>query len=125
MKYVALSVKQPWANLIASGRKTLEIRSWSTSYRGPLLVCSSRVPKIEPYGQAVCLVDLVDIIDFRPEDLAKSCLNEWIPGKLAWVLKDARPVIGFPVKGRLHTYLVEADLQFKTFQESVSELRLR
>jgi len=30
----ALSVQQPWAELIVSGRKTIEIRTWDTSYRG-------------------------------------------------------------------------------------------
>lgn len=32
----ALSVKQPWAELILSGRKTVELRRWSAPYRGPL-----------------------------------------------------------------------------------------
>jgi hypothetical protein len=38
----ALSVKQPWASLIMSGRKTLEIRGVRTRYRGTLAICSSR-----------------------------------------------------------------------------------
>lgn len=29
----ALSVKEPWASLIASGQKTIETRRWRTSYR--------------------------------------------------------------------------------------------
>lgn len=31
-----LTIRQPWASLIAVGAKTIETRSWSTSYRGPL-----------------------------------------------------------------------------------------
>jgi len=34
----ALTIRQPWASLIAAGVKTIETRSWSTSYRGPLLI---------------------------------------------------------------------------------------
>jgi len=34
----ALTVRQPWASLIACGVKTIETRSWSTKYRGPLLI---------------------------------------------------------------------------------------
>ena len=34
----ALSLWQPWASLIALGVKTIETRSWSTTYRGPLLI---------------------------------------------------------------------------------------
>lgn len=30
----ALSVRQPWTELLVSGRKTIEIRSWPTDYRG-------------------------------------------------------------------------------------------
>lgn len=34
----ALTLHQPWASLIALGVKTIETRSWSTSYRGPLAI---------------------------------------------------------------------------------------
>lgn len=34
----ALSIRQPYAALVLSGLKTLEIRSWKTRYRGPLLI---------------------------------------------------------------------------------------
>jgi len=34
----ALTVRQPWASLIACGAKTIETRSWKTSYRGSLLI---------------------------------------------------------------------------------------
>ena len=30
----ALSVKQPWANKIASGEKSIETRYWKTDYPG-------------------------------------------------------------------------------------------
>lgn len=34
----ALTVQQPWAQVIASGDKLVENRSWSTLYRGPLAI---------------------------------------------------------------------------------------
>ena len=34
----ALTIRQPWASLIAAGVKTIETRSWRTSYRGPLAI---------------------------------------------------------------------------------------
>jgi len=34
----ALSVKQPWAELIISGAKCIELRRWSASYRGALWI---------------------------------------------------------------------------------------
>lgn len=33
-----LTLHQPWASLIALGVKTIETRSWTTSYRGPLAI---------------------------------------------------------------------------------------
>lgn len=32
----AISIRQPWAELILCGKKTIEIRSWFTGYRGLL-----------------------------------------------------------------------------------------
>ena len=37
-KIYALTIRQPWAELIISGKKTMELRTWSTDYRGLLWV---------------------------------------------------------------------------------------
>ena len=34
----AISIKQPWAYLIAAGVKDIENRSWKTNYRGTVLI---------------------------------------------------------------------------------------
>jgi hypothetical protein len=36
--FPALSVRQPWAELIISGRKPIEIRTWETDYRGRIWI---------------------------------------------------------------------------------------
>lgn len=36
-----LSIRQPWADLILSGRKRVENRTWKTRHRGPLAIHSS------------------------------------------------------------------------------------
>lgn len=38
----ALSFKQPWGTLVVMGIKPIDNRSWSSSYRGPLLVHASK-----------------------------------------------------------------------------------
>jgi hypothetical protein len=38
----ALSLWQPWAYLLASGKKKIETRHWSTSYRGPLAIHAAK-----------------------------------------------------------------------------------
>ncbi|HHY88739.1 MAG TPA: ASCH domain-containing protein, partial [Chloroflexi bacterium] len=42
----ALSVRQPWAWLIAQGYKTVENRTWATNYRGPLLIHAGKKPDL-------------------------------------------------------------------------------
>jgi predicted transcriptional regulator len=37
-----LSLKQPYAELIVSGRKTIELRKWNTKYRGQFLIHASK-----------------------------------------------------------------------------------
>ena len=40
----ALTLWQPWATLIALGLKRYETRSWSTNYRGPLMIHAAKRP---------------------------------------------------------------------------------
>lgn len=44
----ALSVMQPWASLLVNGTKTIELRTWSTPYRGPLAICAG--VRVDPRG---------------------------------------------------------------------------
>lgn len=37
-----LSIKQPWATLIALGEKKFETRSWATKHRGPIAIHASK-----------------------------------------------------------------------------------
>jgi hypothetical protein len=41
--YIALSVRQPWATLIAHGLKRIEIRNWIRSHTGWVLIHASRI----------------------------------------------------------------------------------
>lgn len=44
----ALSLKQPWATLLAHGRKTIEVRKWPTARRGRVLIHASKTPDERP-----------------------------------------------------------------------------
>lgn len=44
----ALSVKQPWAALLAHGVKSVEVRTWPASRRGRVLIHASKVPDERP-----------------------------------------------------------------------------
>ncbi len=51
MPQLALSLKQPWAALLAAGRKTIEVRRWATAQRGRILIHAARVsdPRTEAW----------------------------------------------------------------------------
>lgn len=102
----ALSVKQPWASLIASGKKTVETRVWSTEYRGELLIVSSKTPKIEPAGCALAVAELVECRSMTKEDEKQACC-EIYPNAISWVLRNIRPIKPFPVRGQLGVYDVD------------------
>ncbi len=101
----ALTVVQPAANQIASGRK-IYIRSWKRIfYRGPVLITSAaRIngcpSPIEPAGCAVALVDIIDCRPMRPSDAVPAC-EPYAPGSVVWHLrlkKRLEPVrvVGYP-----------------------------
>ena len=118
----ALVVRQPWASLIEAGIKTVELRSWPTSYRGPILICAGSQlwrgarhehPTNGPRGVTLCTVDLVDcrpatVDDERAAGIEGLGLS--LAGQYAWCLTDVRPVQRVPTKGRLGLYCVEEDL---------------
>ena len=51
--HLALSLKQPWATLLAHGRKTIEIRRWPTNRRGRILIHAARIPDPRPEAWAL------------------------------------------------------------------------
>ena len=113
-----LSVQQPWPSLIESGDKTIELRSWYTHYRGPLLICASGKPwkgdhghRLGPMGVTICVVDLVDCRDFNlVEDLKATCIPKRLSHGLAgfsWVLDNPRTVERKPTKGRLNLFRLD------------------
>ena len=98
----ALTIRQPWASLIAQGDKTIEVRSWPTKYRGPLLITASAKPAGHgPTGCTICLVDLIDCRPMTNADLPAACLDYYYDGDFAWLLTAPRPVENLPIKGKL------------------------
>lgn len=109
MIYKALSVKQPWANLIASGRKTIETRTWRTNYRGVILICSSKQPDTPlPAGYIVAMAELADcrVLSLRDE---KAACCDCSFGGYAWVLQNIQRVKPVPIKGELGIFEVDIE----------------
>lgn len=109
----AISIRQPWAELIASGRKTIETRTWTTKYRGPILICAGKswwvkacsdhlvyLPETVPVGQAVAIAELYSVQQMTQEHEAAAMLLVR-PELFAWHLRGVRRIAPFPVKGKL------------------------
>jgi|SRR3989344_3260527 len=116
MIYKALSLKQPYANLVATGKKTIETRKWTTKYRGDLLIYSSKVPDIYPAGHALCVVELYDIKPIRKQDEKAACIKLYT-GVYAWLLRNLR-VLPKPIaiKGSLGIYEVQFEYEELKFR---------
>ena len=104
----ALSVKQPWAELIARGEKTIEVRDWSAKHRGPLLIVSCKRPNVWITGHAIAVVDLVDCRPMTRADEG-AALGALQNGATAWVLENPRRVEPTPVRGWPGIYNVDLD----------------
>lgn len=120
--YKALSVKQPYADLLTrvvfwdeSGEyhaeKTIEVRSRNTNYRGDILVCASAKPELPGRMSGVTcgfveLYDVKPIEQFTPEDWAATCIPEKDrPRKgYGWMMRNPRRVVEMPIKGQLGVY---------------------
>lgn len=104
----ALSVRQPWASRILRREKWIEVRSWPTTYRGPLVICATARPRIQdlPVGVALCIVQLLDCRPMTVEDEPAAGIQAF-PGAYAWVLGEVTPLRPIPISGRLGLFDVE------------------
>lgn len=95
----ALSVVSPSGRLIASGRKTLEVRRWRPDLCPSddlLIVENHRFLRQEgekdENGTAIALCNVQRIRPFAPDDMAAACASSFEEGWLAWELVNVRPV---------------------------------
>lgn len=103
----ALSVKQPWANMIARGQKTIELRSWATRHRGDLIICSSALPDIPPAGAAVAIVNLIYCKRATQADKERACCVVRVGKDYAWIFENVRRLRPWPVKGGQRLFNLE------------------
>lgn len=113
----ALTISQPYAQLIADGHKWVENRTWETMYRGPLAIHAGKGTQymtrgeMEMQGMAigaivatarlVACLHIIDIIDkgddplFRKKLIKGTNLNwsqvrrhSYTEGRFCWILAD-------------------------------------
>ena len=122
----ALSIRHPWVDLILAGSKTIEIRTWSTRHRGPVLLHASSAygisereasarlrlppPRPETMGAILGIAELVDCRPVRREDWDSAVLPP-LEGKLwAWVFTEPRPVGPVPHAGNRTLFDIDEEV---------------
>jgi hypothetical protein len=101
----AISIRQPWAELILRGEKTIEIRNWTDPYRGDLYLHTGK--KADGYrhislgmpdvfrGGYVGVIEVAAILPFTKENWGKwknqhLSNSSYKEGLYAWVIHNPR-----------------------------------
>lgn len=111
----ALSIHPYFAAGIFTGKKTIECRSWSTDYRGDILICSTakKIKDTIP-GHALCVVSLIDIRPFTKNDCEAAMMakSDFQPDHYAWIFDNVRLIRPIPLKGRLSLWNYDGDVEY-------------
>jgi hypothetical protein len=116
---IALSIRQPWVELILQGRKTIEVRTWHTRHRGELWLHAGAQADAKAlirfslnadddlaFGALVGVCELYDCVEFTGDTWhhwRNRHLNENLLKKphYAWFLRNPTRIKPRPMKGRL------------------------
>lgn len=107
---LALTICQPYAELIARGEKVIENRTWPTNYRGRIAIHAGKsrdwleegdeqaYPDM-PFGAVVATAELYDCVRWEslPDDLKE---NIHANGPWCFLLRDIRRLDPIPCSGK-------------------------
>jgi hypothetical protein len=124
---IALSIRQPWAWLIAQGHKDIENRNWPTKHRGPFLIhagkklddtfrkpdeyaefgaellCEKNI--MLPLPQQFQMGGIVGMAEIT--GCVKESASPWFFGEYGFELKNARTLPFLPCPGKLGFFEVD------------------
>ena len=131
-KFLAISVKQPWAALLVAGVKTVEVRTWATRARGPVLIHAAKTADDRPEGWALVnapelqalaalrggiigRADLASCVRYRTAEAFAAAAEahrnaaEWFrpAGLFGFVFQNLRPIAYHACPGRTLIFTVE------------------
>lgn len=109
----ALTICQPYAELIARGDKPIENRTWPTNYRGPIVIHAGKSrdwlsgdqwEEALPFGAIVATADLVACLSLDPMErwptrFVALANHEHANGPFCWILENIRRVEPIPYRG--------------------------
>ena len=107
----ALSLWQPWASLIADGRKKIETRHWPLHYRGPLAIHAAMKvdkeacyefgysPLTIPRGAVLCIVNVDNCVQFPSSLAPPDPYGDFYEGRYGFLL-TLREVFKAPIPAK-------------------------
>ncbi|EPA04555.1 ASCH domain-containing protein [Candidatus Nitrosarchaeum limnium] len=120
-----LSVSQPFADLIISGKKIIELRNWNTNFRGeflihaPLKIRIDDVKRLKINKKFVtgAIIGKAELYDVKKYNSSKEVSNDkklhyasrnFYSKSFGFILKNAKPLrVPIPCKGKLGFFDVE------------------
>jgi hypothetical protein len=129
-----LSISQPFADLIVKGKKTIELRSWNTNFRGEFLIHSPI--KIRKYdckrlkiktklatGAIIGKAEIYDVKKYISKEQVRNDSNRHFVSKIfynrkyGFCLKNAKEFrVPIPYKGKLGFFDVNLTPKIKNNQ---------
>ncbi len=107
-----LSIKEPWASMILSGKKTIETRTWKTDYRGRVLLHASKEPKSKISGKIFAVAKIVNCDRmWKAHEMKAKCKH--YPGAYSWFLEDVIKIDPIEINGKLGLWEVDCELILK------------
>ncbi len=117
---IALSIKQPWADLICFGLKDIENRDWTTKFRGPVLIHAGKQVDQDALNDLYAGVCPADSLPMPPTlgikaplhrggivgvaeivDCVSASASRWFMGRYGFVIANAKPIKFIPCRGQL------------------------
>jgi hypothetical protein len=127
----ALTICQPYAELIARGHKRIENRTWPTNYRGLMYIHAGKsrewladeyeqrdddprvnygIPVAEmAFGQVIAIANLVDCVPIETGAKKHPWMDDHVHagGPWCWILESPQRVEPFPWRGQLGLFDIE------------------
>jgi len=124
----ALSIRQPWADLIIRGIKDVENRSWSWRYRGRFAVHTSKTFDFDAWDSLVnyipeqmispadyitgAIIGIVEIVD-----CVEMSESWWFTGPFGFILKNPQMLIRpVPYQGKPYPFDVPAAIFYSNLK---------
>ncbi len=123
---MALSIRQPWAELILQGKKIIETRKWDTTFRGEFYIHASKTidieackefgidPKSLVIGAIVGKAIFQDTKEYhteeqflRDDEKHRSSFYGFTKPKFGFLLRNVGRITPIPANGNLKFFYVE------------------